>query len=65
MGLGDFVDVELISVKGEIIFEIQGRHEFCQFPQSCWPGATTHVAVALGEPGKIGFEVRKKINVYC
>ena len=52
---GDYVDVELITTNGEVMFQIQGRH----YENAKWRGATVHLAVALGEPGVVGFEVRK------
>ena len=62
---GDFVDVELLSTDGSVMFQIQGRHgEICPEGGGCWEGVTGHKAVALGEPGGVGFEVRENADDY-
>ena len=56
-GLGDFVDLELLSDNGNIMYQIQSR--LYQNPR--WRRATVHSAIALGEPGKLGFEVKRML----
>ena len=57
-GPGDFVELELLSADGNVMFQIQSR--LYEIPR--WKGNTVHLAIALGKPGTLGFEVRKNVD---
>ena len=59
-GLGDFVALELLSTNQDVMFQIQSR----LYEVSRWRRATVHLAIALGEPGIVGYEVRMNSDGY-